>query len=122
MDCVGRGDAWFLCKAQEPPAKGELLSTLVIGEESVVADSHEGFGQHVEQESPEEFHGVEGKGTLLVAIVGILPPEPDFAIGRDASAGNDTVDVGMMLKLLPPGVEDVQKSRSRRRCAWGHVQ
>ncbi len=73
LDWLGWGDAWLVCKAQEPPAQGELLSTLAIGEESVVSDSDESVGEDVEEESPEELDGVEDHGTPLVAISVVLP-------------------------------------------------
>lgn len=63
----------MVTKAQESPAQGELLSAMPIGEESVVSDSHESVGQHVEEESPEELDRVEGHGALLVTVSVVLP-------------------------------------------------
>jgi hypothetical protein len=76
LDWLGWGDAWLVSKAQEPPAQGDVLSTLAIGEESVVSDSHEfppSAGQDVEEESPNELHYIEGHRALLVAISVVLP-------------------------------------------------
>jgi hypothetical protein len=34
--------------------------------------------------------------------------DPSGAIGSKAAGGNDVVDMGMMLKVLPPGVEHTE--------------
>jgi hypothetical protein len=88
-------------KAQESPAQGDVLSTLTICEESVVADSHESFGQDVEEESPNELHGVEGHRALLAAISVVLPREADFAfLEGDKSLVGDSHPVGIAGEVL----------------------
>ena len=36
--------------------------------------------------------------------------DPSRGVGRDPAAGDDAVDVGVMLQVLPPGVEDGQEA------------
>jgi hypothetical protein len=88
--CLRYAGSRVVSKAQEPPAKGKLLSALAIGEESTVSDSHESLGEDVEEESPEEFHGIEGHGALLVALSVVLPGEADVAVleGEEALVGD----------------------------------
>jgi hypothetical protein len=53
---------------------------------------------------PEHLHG-EKEGRPRV--------DPVRPIGRQPASGHDTVDVGMMLEALPPGVEDHEAANRR---------
>src|SRR5690242_14811945 len=54
------------------PASG---SSETVGEQPEMADAHEAFGQHVEEESTQELHCVQGHDALLAAVSIILIAE-----------------------------------------------
>ena len=68
----------------------EALVSKAVGEPSVVADAHEAFGQHVQQEAAQELSGIESHGALLVAMGRVSPAEGDmFAVeAEQAVVGN----------------------------------
>ena len=44
--------------------------------------------------------------------------DPSGTIGSEAAGGNDVVDMGMMLKVLSPGMEHAEESDVRSQALW----
>ena len=51
-----------------------------VGEEAIVADLDESTGQHMQQETANEFHSVQGHFLDLVTISGIAPAKADATL------------------------------------------
>ena len=47
-------------------------------------------------------------------------PNPAGVIEGEPTCGDDTVDMGMKLEFLVPGVQHAEEGRSRHRDAWGY--
>ena len=62
------------------------------------------------KEFPTEFSGKNFCGNKEP-----LPADPELSVPGEPTPGNNTVDVGMEVKLLPPGMEDLYD-------AWGGPQ
>jgi hypothetical protein len=45
-----------------------------------VTHAHETFGDHVEQEAPDEFVGIEGHGLFSVLIFSVPVTEGNFSV------------------------------------------
>jgi hypothetical protein len=58
----------------------ELFGAMTIGEESVVANAHEGLGQDMKEKAAEELDGIEGHDALSISVGVVLPSERDFAV------------------------------------------
>jgi hypothetical protein len=73
---VGRGRGFA---GDQPPAAGEVVVAIAIGEEAVVADAVEAVRQRVEKKAADELGGVERHhfGDAIFAV--ILPGEADLA-------------------------------------------
>ena len=67
-----------------------------VGEEAEVADAHEAFGKHVQQEAAQELLDGQRHGPLLVAMGGISPAEGHVLLGeRDQPAVGDSHAMGV---------------------------
>ena len=66
---------------QERPASGELLRSVAVAEEAVVADALEPVGKDVEQKATDELRAGERHGLRLVAVTIVLPAEGNLAVG-----------------------------------------
>jgi len=86
-------------EAQEFSAKGDFLLAVAIGDESVGSDSHELFGEDVEEESAKELHSVKGHGSSPAAVPVVLPPEADLVI---IEGEESLVNVGRMTAQTMP--------------------
>ena len=74
---------------------------MAIGEESVIADAHEAFGQHVKKETAKKLHGIESTGALPVTMFIILPPEADGSmLKRDKALIGNGHAVGVACQVL----------------------
>ena len=60
-------------ESQQRSCQRQALASETIGEQPEMADAHEAFGQHVEEESAQELHCVEGHDALLAAVSIIAP-------------------------------------------------
>lgn len=71
-------------------AEPQQSGTLSVGEESEVADAHEGGRQHMEQKSAQELIDFKSHEPLLVTVRGVSPAKGDVAVGEsDQSAVGD---------------------------------
>ena len=72
--------------------------------------THEAFGDHVEQETADEFVSIEGHGLFSVLIFSVPVTEGDFsAVGRENSIIGERHAVGVAAEV----VEDMD-GRSER--------
>ena len=77
-------------ESQQPSCQRQALASETVGEQPEMADAHEAFGQHVEEESAQELHCVQGHDALLAAVRIILIAEGNaFPVeGQQAVIGN----------------------------------
>ena len=78
-------------------ALGQLGSAVVELEQALVVGSPQASEELPSEETAEDLHGRQE------AVSAVLPVRP---VSRDAAAGDDTVDVGMVLEILAPSVQD----------------
>jgi len=83
----------------EPGALGQLGSAVVELEQALVVGSPQSSEELPSEETAEDVYGEKE------AVSAVLPVRP---VSRDAAAGDDAVDVGMVLEVLAPGVQDGQ--------------
>ena len=69
-----------LGRREQLTAACDLLPSVSIGEQAVVADPHEALRQHVEQEAPDELALIELHQLLLVGVGGVAHSERDAAV------------------------------------------
>lgn len=71
------------CQRQAPVSE-------TVGEQPEMADAHEAFGQHVEEESAQELHCIQGYDALLAAVSIIFIAEGNALSveGQQAVIGN----------------------------------
>ncbi len=81
----------------EPQALGQLGSSTVELEQALVVGSPQSSEELPSEETAEDSHGEKE------AVSAVLPVRP---VSRDAAAGDDAVDVGMVLEILAPGMLD----------------
>ena len=84
---------WQLIAAiarQQPSGQQEAVASEAVGEQSEVADAHEAFWQHVEEEAAQELGGLERHDALLAAVGIVLPAKADALSveGQQAVIGN----------------------------------
>src|SRR5271165_5099026 len=98
------------CHADQLPAARELLCTMAVAEEAVIANAVKPVWQHMDQEAADELPGLEGHGLLAVVIPVILPAEADLAVvhGDQAVVGD-----GDAVGIPPDIVEDLCRSGER---------
>jgi len=73
---------------------------LPVGEEAEVADAHEAFGKHVQQEAAQELLDGQRHEPLLVAMGGISPAEGHVVLGeRDQPAVGDSHAMGVCAEI-----------------------
>jgi hypothetical protein len=58
-----------------------------MGQETEVADAHEAWGKHVEQEAAQEFLDRQSHEALLVTVGGVSPAKGDLVIGQRRDDG-----------------------------------
>ena len=77
-------------ESQQPSCQRQALASEAVGEQPEMADAHEAFGQHVEEESAQELHCVQGHDALLAAVSIILVAEGNAFLveGQQAVIGN----------------------------------
>ena len=68
--------------SEQIEAEGQQSGPSSVGEESEVADAHEGGRQHMQQKPAQELIDFKSHGPLLVAMRGISPAEGDVAISE----------------------------------------
>ena len=77
------GREQFLCQ-------GQALFAEAVGEQAVVADAHEAFWQHVEEEATQELRCFQLHDALPAAVSIILPAEADpFPVEGDQAVVRD---------------------------------
>ena len=75
---------------EQSARKGQQLFAETVGEQSIAANAHEAFWQHMQEEAAQEVHCVEGHDALLAAVGIIAPSEADALTveGGDAVVGD----------------------------------
>src|SRR5271167_279115 len=89
------------CHADQLPAARELLCTMAVAEEAVIANTVKPVRQHMDQEAADELPGLEGHGLLTVVIPVILPAEADLAVVHgDQAVVGDGNTVGIAADVI----------------------
>ena len=85
-----RNDRFASPSGKQSARQRQQLFAEAVGEQAVAADAHESLGQHMQEESAEEVHCVEGHDALLAAVGIIAPAEADAISVEcgDAVVGN----------------------------------
>src|ERR1035441_2770802 len=78
---------YLLRASEQMEAERQQSGSSSVGEESEVADAHEGGRQHMEQKSAQELIDFKSHGPLLVAMRGVSPAKGDVAIGESDQSG-----------------------------------
>ena len=96
---------------KEPTTLRQLLRTVAIAEETVIADPLKIAGWDMNEKSPDELLGADCHRLLLATATIILPAEADFAAVdvEDAVVGN-----GDAMRIAADIVEDLFRSRKGR--------
>lgn len=61
-------------------AASELLLAVAVTQKTIVANTFEAFGQDMDEETPNEFPGVQRHYFLLASVAVILPSKAYFAV------------------------------------------
>src|SRR5258708_13384653 len=82
-------------------AKWQERGASPVGEESEVANAHEAFRKHVQQEAAQELILGKGQQFLFVVVSGIAPAKSDLAFSRrdQAMIGNSSA-MGLAAQIL----------------------
>ena len=77
-------------ESQQPSCQRQALASETVGEQPEMADAHEAFGQHMEEEAAQELGGIESHDALLAAMGIVLPAKADALSveGQQAVIGN----------------------------------
>jgi hypothetical protein len=70
--------------AGQVAAPSELFLAVAVPQKPVIANAPESVGQHVQQETPDEFPGAQGHRFDLIAGAIVFPPELDLIVRLDA--------------------------------------
>src|ERR1019366_821200 len=82
--------------SEQMEAERQQSGTSSVGEESEVADAHEGGRQHMQQKSAQELIDFKSQGLFLLAVRGVSPAKGDVAVGESDQSGvgdGDSVSV-----------------------------
>jgi hypothetical protein len=66
--------------AQQAPAATKGLRLVPVGEEAIMPDAHEAARQHMQQEAPDKFVGVESHGLDAIPLPTVAVGEADPAV------------------------------------------
>lgn len=81
-------------------SQGQEFFTEAIRQQSVATDAHEAPGQHMEEETAEELHRIEGHQALLAPVGIIAPAEADaLAIEGGEAVVGDSHAVGVAAEV-----------------------
>ena len=82
-------------------AKWQERGASAVGKEAKVPDTHEPFGEQVQEESAQEFIQRESQQLLFVVVSGIAPTKSDLAVHkRDQAMVGDSHAVGVAAQIL----------------------
>ncbi len=80
--------------------QGQALFAVAVGEQAVVADAHEAFWQHVEEEAAQELGCLELHDAPPAAVGIILPAEADVrSVEADEAVVGDGAAVGVAAEI-----------------------
>ena len=93
---------------QQFSASGDEIVDDPVGQKPIVSDSHQAFGDNVEEKTPHELPGLQLHDFVLVSLGAVLPSEGDPAVfhGHQPFVGQgDAVSVApeVLEDLLRPG-------------------
>src|SRR6202162_3249125 len=82
-------------------AKWQECGASAVGEEAEVANAHEAFRKHVQQEAAQEFIERKSQQLLFVVVSRIAPAKSDLPFGeRDQAMIRDGYAMGVAAQIL----------------------
>ena len=75
-------DLRFLYRAEQVKAKRQQSGASPVGEEAEVANAHEAFRKHMQEETAQEFIDSKSQQLLFVVVSGVAPAKSDVAIHK----------------------------------------
>ncbi len=90
-------------ESQQLSCQRQAAASETVGEQPEMADAHEAFGQHVEEEAAQKLGGRQGHDALLAAVSIILIAEGNAlpVEGQQAVIGNgDAMGVAAQIHFL----------------------
>jgi hypothetical protein len=97
--------------AEKFTAASELLRTMAVAEEAVVADAMKARGQDMQQEAADELIRRDGHGLLPIVVPIVLPAEADRAI---CDVEQSIVGDGNAVRIASDVLHDLLRSGERR--------
>ena len=91
--------------------QGQQLFAEAVRQQAVVADAHEAFWQHVQEEAAQELYRVEGHDTLLAAVRIVPPAEADVL---SVESGEAVIADGHAVGVAAEIAEDMFGTAERR--------
>jgi len=95
---TGVGPRIMILRHQQPTSQGDIVGAVAIGEETVMPDMVEAFGEDVDEEAPDEFMDRQVHGFVAIGAFGsiILPGEGDgLIVDADQPAVGDRDPMGI---------------------------
>src|SRR6202011_5809503 len=99
-------------RRQIPPERGRFMKAAVRGEK-VQLPSGERLPQVVQEQAPEHLRQHRDRKKVSWPA-----GDPALSIGRDPAARNQKMNMRMVLKGLPPGVQHTQEADLRAQMLW----
>src|SRR5215471_10607283 len=111
IDVGSGGQAFRFCNGKQLARACDVVGASVFGEQAVMADAVEAFGQHVDEEAADELVG--GERHLLVSIAAldaiVLPLEGHTVIiDRDQTSVGDCYAVGVARQIGEHGLRPTE--------------
>jgi hypothetical protein len=97
--------------AEKLAAASELLCTIAIAEEAVIADAMKALGQDMQQKAADKLIGGEGHDLLPIVVAIVLPSEAHRAVLDVAQA---IVGNGDAMRIASDVFEDLLRSSEGR--------
>ena len=101
--CGGTGGRGFrFCSGEQLTRADDVVGASVFGEQAVVADAVQAFGQHVDEETADELVGLERHALVSIAALDavVLPLEGNaLLVEGDQAAVGDGNAVGVTLQI-----------------------
>src|SRR6266853_1822624 len=99
-------------RRQIPPERGWFMK-VAVGGEKVQLTGGEGLPQVVQEQAPEHLRQHRDRKKVSWPA-----SDPALSIGRDPAARNQKMNMRMVLKGLPPGVQHTQEADLRAQMLW----
>ena len=112
--CGGTGGRGFrFCSGEQLTRADDVVGASVFGEQAVVADAVQAFGQHVDEETADELVGLERHALVSIAALDavVLPLEGNaLLVEGDQAAVGDGNAVGVTRQIGQHGLRSAERT------------